>query len=280
MEEIFKTIGNTPLIKIDGIWAKLENKNLTGSIKDRMAWYMVKKAIERGELKKGDTIIEATSGNTGISLAAISAILGFKFIAVLPKSVKSIKPKIILSLGAKVVRISEETEEAATKEVEKLAKKFKKVWLPKQFENPDNVECHYKTTGREIVEQIKKVDAFVAGIGTGGTLIGVAKALKEKYPKVKIFGVRPAEITHKIEGLIGKNESLPKIFDKSLVDEIIEIESQQAIKAAKFLIKRGVLVGISSGANFLVAKKLAKKYENVVTVFPDNADRYWNLLLK
>lgn len=280
MKEILQTIGNTPLIEVDGIFAKLENSNLTGSIKDRMAWYMVKKAMERGELKKGDIVIEATSGNTGISFAAISAILGFKFIAVIPKNIKSLKPKIIKNFGGKVIIIPDNTEEAAVKKVYELAKKMKRVWLPKQFENPDNVECHYKTTGQEIIKQIKKVDVFVAGIGTGGTLMGVAKALREKFPKVKIFGVRPKEVPHKIEGLIGKDESLPKIFNLDSVDGIIEIESQKAIEAAKRLIKKGIFVGISSGANFLAALKLKKKFEKVVTVFPDRADRYIETLLK
>ncbi|MEM0243065.1 MAG: cysteine synthase family protein [Candidatus Aenigmatarchaeota archaeon] len=285
MKIFLDKIGNTPIINIEGIWAKLEIFNPSGSIKDRIAKYMIEKAIERGELKPGYTIIEVTSGNTGISFAMLSAILGFKFIAVMSKDIKSTKPKIIELLGGKCVLIPENTREAAMKKVKELAKKYKKVWLPMQFENLDNVECHYKTTGKEILNQVKRIDAFVAGIGTGGTLVGVAKALKEKNPNTKIFGVRPAEIPNKIEGLIGKNETMQKIIDlnKSLIDEVIEIKNRDAIKTTKYLNKKyGLMVGISSGANFLAAKIIKKKYkfESVVTVFPDRLERYVDILSK
>ena len=277
-KDILKTIGNTPLIRIGKIYAKLETVNPSGSIKDRMAKYMAEKAGKRGELKPGYTIIEATSGNTGISFAMISAIKGYKFIAVMPKNISKIKQRIIKSFGGKVVLVPATTEEAAIKKVNELAKKYKKVWLPKQFENPDNVEAHRKTTGQEILRQMKKIDAFVAGIGTGGTLMGVSIALKEKFPDVKIFGVQPVESPHKIEGLIDKKEALPKILNLNLIHGVIKIKSEDAIKMAKRLIKRQrLLVGISSGANVLAALKLSKRYKNVVTVLPDRADRYLDL---
>ncbi|MDI6591801.1 MAG: cysteine synthase family protein [Patescibacteria group bacterium] len=277
MKNILDTIGNTPLIKIGKIFAKLETTNPSGSIKDRMAKYMVEKAEERGELRPGYTIIEATSGNTGISLAIISAIKGYKFIAVMPENIGREKRKLIEIFGAKIVLTPEkEGFWGAIKRTEKLAKRYKKVWLPKQFENPDNVEAHYKTTGREILRQIDRIDAFVAGIGTGGTLMGVAKALKEKFPKVKIIGVEAAESPHQIEGI--SDGIVPKILNFNLIDKIVKIKSKDAILMAKKLAKNyGLLVGISSGANVLAALKLSQQYKNVVTVLPDRAERYLEL---
>jgi cysteine synthase A len=276
--DILDTIGNTPLIKVENIYAKLETANPSGSIKDRMAYYMIQKAEERGELRPGYTIIEVTSGNTGISFAMISVIKGYKFIAVMPENFGKEKIKIMKVFGAKVVLTPKEKGFLGTFAVaEKLAKKYKKIWLPRQFENPDNIEAHYKTTGQEILKQIDKVDAFVAGIGTGGTLMGVAKALKEKFKDVKIFGVEAAESFHQIEGI--SDGIIPKILDFNLIDGIIKIKSKEAIKMAKILAKKyGLLVGISSGANFLAAKKLSKKFQKVVTVFPDRGERYLELL--
>jgi cysteine synthase A len=280
MEEknILKTTGNTPLIKIGRIYAKLETTNPSGSIKDRMAKYIIEKAEERGKLNFGYTIIEATSGNTGISLVMISAIKGYKFIAVMPKNISKTKQKTIKLFGGKVVLVPATTEEAAIKKANELVKRYKKIWLPKQFENLDNVEAHRKGLGQEILKQVPKIDAFVAGIGTGGTLTGVSMALKEKFPDVKIFGVQPVESPHKIEGLIDKKETFPKILNLNLIQGLIRIKSTDAIKMAKRLIKKeGLLVGISSGANVLAALKLSKKYKNVVTVLPDRAERYSDL---
>jgi cysteine synthase A len=277
---ILDTVGNTPLIKVGRVFAKLETVNPSGSIKDRMAKYMVEKAEERGELKPGYIIIEATSGNTGVSFAMISAIKGYKFIAVMPENIREEKRKLIKIFGAKFILTPEKEDFlGAIKKTGELAKKYKKVWLPKQLENPDNVEAHYKTTGQEILKQINKVNAFVAGIGTGGTLMGVAKALKEKFPKVKIFGIRAVESSHQIEGI--SDGILPKILDFKLIDKMIKIKSKEAILMAKNLVKKyGLLVGISSGANVLAAIRLSKKYQNVVTVLPDRGERYLNLLEK
>lgn len=274
-KKLLKAVGNTPLIKIGKIYAKLETTNPSGSIKDRMAKYIIEKAEERGELKPGYTIIEATSGNTGISLAMISAIKGYKFIAVMPEIISKNKQKTIKLFGGKVVLVPATTEEVAIKKANELAKRYKKVWLPKQFENPDNIEAHRKGLGQEILKEVPKVGAFVAGIGTGGTLMGVTMALKEKFPNVKIFGVQLVESPHKIEGLIDKKETLPKILNLNLINGIIKIKSKDAIKMTKRLIKQhGLLVGISSGANVLAAFKLSKRYKNVVTVLPDRAERY------
>lgn len=271
---ILDTVGNTPLIRIENIFAKLETTNPSGSIKDRMAKYMTEKAEERGELKPGYTIIEATSGNTGVSFAMISAIKGYKMIAVMPQGMSSEKMKMMKLFGAEIVLTPKKNKiTGAIKATEKLAMQYKRVWLPRQFENSDNIKAHEETTGEEILNQMTKIDAFVAGIGTGGTLMGVARALKKKFPKVKIIGIEAAESPHKIEGI--SDGIVPKILDFNLIDQIIKIKSNDAILMVKSLAKKyGLMIGISSGANVLAALKLSKKYGNVVTVLPDRAERY------
>jgi len=284
--DILNTIGNTPLIKIDNIYAKLETTNPAGSIKDRMAWYMVKKAEERGELKLGSKIIEVTSGNTGISFAMISAIRGYKFIAIMPESMSIERRKMIEAFGAEVILTpAKEDMAGAMEKYQEMIMGNKDVWLPRQFDNSDNIAAHKEGIGKEIVKQMKgQVDAFVAGVGTGGTLLGVAQALKEVNLKVKIIAVEPAESVvlsgnkpglHKIQG-IGEG-FIPKIVKEnlSLIDDVIAIKSQDAINMAGKLAKDyGILVGISSGANVLAAKQISRKYKNVVTVLPDRGERY------
>lgn len=276
-KNVLETIGNTPLIKIGRIYAKLETTNPSGSIKDRMAKYMIERAEERGELKANSYIIEATSGNTGVSFAMISAIKKYKFIAVMPESISKGKRKLIKIFGAKIVLTPEKKGlEGAIRKTEELSRKYRKVWLPKQFENPDNIEAHRKGLGQEILKEVPRIDAFVAGFGTGGTLTGVAKALKSKFSKVKIIGIEAAESLHQIEGI--SDGIIPKNLDFNLIDEVIEIKSKDAILMARQLIKKySLLIGISSGANVLAALKLSKKYKNVVTVLPDRAERYLDL---
>jgi len=285
-KNILSIVGNTPLIKIGNIYAKLETTNPSGSIKDRMACYMVEKAEERGELKPGNEIIELTSGNTGIAFAMISALKGYKFTAIMPESMSIERRKMIQGFGAKIVLTpAKDDMVGALKKYNEIISKNKKAWLPKQFENPDNFEAHKNGIGQEIIKQMNgKVDAFIAGAGTGGTLIGVAMALKKINPKVKIFVVEPAESAvlsggkpglHKIQG-IGEG-FIPKILKDNikLIDEVITIKSQDAIKKMQELAEEyGILVGISSGANVLVALELGKKYKNVVTVLPDRGERY------
>jgi len=284
--DILSTIGNTPLIKIGNIIAKLETTNPSGSVKDRMAYYMIKKAEDRGLLKKGSRIIEVTSGNTGIAFAMISAVKGYKFTAVMPESMSVERRKMIKSFGAELVLTPAKDDIAgAIKKFEELASQYPDAWLPKQFENPDNIEAHRLGLGAEIIKQTKgEISAFAAGIGTGGTLIGVAKALKEFNPKIKIAAIEPAESAvlsggkpgiHKIQG-IGEG-FIPKLVadNKELIDEVIKVSSESAIKMKDELaLKHGILVGISSGANFLAAIELSKKYHNVVTVLPDRGERY------
>ena len=284
--DILSTIGRTPLIKIENIYAKLETTNPTGSIKDRMAWYMVRKAEERDELKPGSTIIEVTSGNTGISFAMISAIRGYRFIAVMPESMSIERRKMMKVFGAKIILTpTGEDMAGAIRKYEKLIKRSRDAWLPRQFKNPDNIAAHREGLGKEIVKQTNgKIDAFVAGVGTGGTLIGVAQALKRKNAKIKIIAVEPKESAvlsgdrqglHRIQG-IGEG-FIPGLIKENigLIDGIVSVKSQDAIKMTKRLARNyGILTGISSGANVLAAIEISGKYKNVVTVLPDRGERY------
>lgn len=283
---ILDLVGNTPLIEVNGIKAKLETTNPTGSIKDRMAFYMVSQAEKRGELKPGSKIIEVTSGNTGIAFSMISAIKGYKFTAIMPESMSLERRKMMQAFGANLVLTpAEEDMTGAVNKYNSFIEENPDAWLPKQFENLDNLEAHRLGTAQEIISQTGgNVDAFVAGIGTGGTLIGVAQALKKANPNVKIVGVEPAESAvlsnkppglHKIQG-IGEG-FIPKLVSdhRNLIDEIITINSTDAINMSHRLAKQyGLLVGISSGANFLAAVELKKKYQNVVTIFADRGERY------
>ena len=283
---IDSVVGNKPMIEVDGILAKLETTNPTGSVKDRMAWHMVRKAEQKGELKPGSRIIEVTSGNTGIAFAMISTVRGYKFTAVMPESMSIERRKMMRAFGAKIVLTpAEEDIAGAIKKYEELIRKYPKAWLPKQFENQDNIEAQEIGLGKEIIEQTSgEIDAFVAGVGTGGTLIGVAKALKKLDHEIKIIAIEPAESAvlsgknpglHKIQG-IGEG-FVPKLVEENmqLIDDVIAIKSNDAIRMKNDLAKKhGILVGISSGANFLAAKKLRKKYRRIVTVFPDRGERY------
>ncbi len=295
-ENIIDLIGETPLLRINipvkkkaaTIYAKLETTNPTGSIKDRMVSYMIKKAQDRGELKMGMKIIEVTSGNTGVAFAMISAILGYKFLAVMPETVGPEKRKMMEFFGAKIILTpAKEDMAGAIKKYKELIKKNKNVWLPKQFENPDNIAAHREGLGKEIIKQTKgKIDAFVAGVGTGGTLIGVAQALKKHNSRIKIMAVEPQESAvlsgrkpgfHKIEG-IGEG-FLPKLVEENRewIDEVITIKSRDAINMSKRLAREyGILVGISAGANVLAAIKVSKRFKNIVTVLPDRGERYLN----
>ena len=288
-EGVLDTIGKTPLVKIDNIYAKLETLNPSGSIKDRMAVYMVEKAEQRGELKPGSKIIEVTSGNTGIGFAMVAAIKGYKFIAVMAESMSKERIGMMKALGAEIVLTPAKDDiKGAMKKYEEVVKENPDAWLPKQFENPDNAAAHREGLGKEIIEQTNgKIGAFVAGIGTGGTLIGVAQALKKLDPNVKIVGVEPVESAvltggkpglHKIQG-IGEG-FIPKLVEDNLhlIDEVITINSDDAITMSKKLAKKyGLMVGISSGANVLAALELAKRYKSVVTVLPDRGERYLSI---
>jgi len=291
-----ETIGNTPVVKLEkinntnsNIYVKLDNLNPSGSIKDVMAFWMIKMAEKRGELKKGSRIIEVTTGNTGISFAMLSAINGYKFTAVMPEHMSIERRQIMKAFNAEIVLTPKEQDmPGAINKYNELTKQYPDAWLPKQFENPDNILAHKNITGKEIIKQLgNKIDYFIVGAGTGGTLIGVAKALKEVNQDVKIICIEPSESAvligkqpglHEIQG-IGEG-FIPEILKNNLelIDEVIQIKSEEAIKmAVKLAKKEGLLVGISSGANVLAALRIAKKInksQTIVTVLPDRGERY------
>lgn len=285
-----KLIGNTPLVKINYqyknkdnfIYAKLEFYNYTGSIKDRVIDYIIKKNLSDGTLKRGSTLVEATSGNTGISLSALGAYYGFDVHIYMPDFVSEERQKIIKLYGADVTLISK--EEGGFKKAVSLAEEEVKkgAFSTNQFSNVDNIMAHYVGTGKEITEKIK-VDAFVSGIGTGGTLMGVGKRIKEENPDSLIFGLEPENMTlikgnkignHKIEGI--GDEFVPDLVDTNMLKDILLINDNDAINMSnKFAKELGLGVGISSGANFLAAVQIQEQLnKNVVTVFPDDLKKY------
>lgn len=283
-------IGNTPMIKINYkykdkikyVYAKLEYYNLSGSIKDRVAYYMICKAKEKGILTENMPLIEATSGNTGISLSALGSYFKHPVFIFMPDWVSEERIKIMQMYGANVTLISKEEGgfTRCIKEAKNLANKMNG-FLTNQFSNMDNVLAHYETTGEEIVQKIK-VDGFISGIGTGGTLVGTAKKLKE-YNDVSIYAIEPKNMSlikmgtkgsHKIEGI--GDEFIPDIIDLNLIDDIILIEDDEAIKMSqKLATSLGIGVGISSGANLLGAILMHEKIDgNIVTIFPDDLKKY------
>lgn len=284
----------TPLIKINYkykeetkcIYVKLETYNITGSIKDRAAYYIINKAKERGELKDNMPIIEATSGNTGIALAALGSYYGHPVHIFMPDWVSEERIKIMQMYNAKVTLISKEEGGflRCIQEAENLAKKLNGFWA-NQFANQDNVLAHYETTGKEIIEQMPvEINGFISGIGTGGTLIGVAKRIKEKYPNAKIGALEPDKMpilsqnkiigAHAIEGI--GDEFIPSIVKREMIDEIILINDLDAINMSrKIAINLGIGVGISSGANLLAAIRLQEKTDKgIVTIFVDDNKKY------
>ena len=281
--EIFGLVGNTPLVEVlrfpsknVKVFAKLEMFNPSGSVKDRIVKYIIEENERKGRLKKGDTLIEATSGNTGIALALLGAAKGYRVKVVMPETVSKERKQILRVLGAEIIFTKDEYE--AIRVAKELAKKEGYFYL-NQFENELNVKAHYETTAKEIIEQTcGKIDVFIAGIGTGGTLMGVAKRLKEFNEKIKIIGIEP-EVDSRIEGLLNFSEGsyTPKILDLSLIDEVVRVKDEDAFEATKLLIKRGFFVGLSSGAAFWVAWKKAKnmgKNKNIVTIFADGGFKY------
>ncbi len=284
---ILNAIGNTPLVKIDNVYAKLESVNPSGSIKDRVALEIIEAAEREGELKEGYTIVEASSGNTGISLAMCATVKGYRMIVVMPENMSKERMQIIKALGAELVLTSQSGSlQEAIKEAEKIAQR-PKTFLASQFSNINNIKAQEKT-GEEILKQIGAVDAVVAGIGTGGTLMGISNVLKKANPKLKRIAVEPEEAAvmfggsdvrireHHIQGI--GDGFIPKLVEMSNIDEVVTISSEEAISMAQRLSKEyGLLVGISAGANMSVALKVAKKIEKVVTVLPDRAERYLSM---
>lgn len=285
-------IGNTPLLEIPHpncrILCKMECQNPGGSVKDRAALYMIENAKEQGLLTKDTEIIEATSGNTGIGLCAIAAAQGYSITIVMPESMSIERRQLMAAYGAKVVLSpAAEGMSGAIALAEKLAKEAGNAYIPGQFSNVANIQSHYETTAPEIWSDTDGgVDLFIAGIGTGGTITGTAKYLKEKNPHVRIVGIEPASSAvlsgnnagpHGIQG-IGAG-FVPDLLDRSLVDEIIPVIDEDAFARAKeFARKQGILVGISSGAALQAAYELAERHENtgktLVVLLPDSGSRY------
>jgi cysteine synthase B len=285
---VIDSIGNTPLVELRNLntnhrvrlMAKLEGSNPGGSVKDRPALYMIKKAIESGKLVPGKTILEPTSGNTGIALAMIGAALGYKVKLAMPECVSVERRRTIEAFGAEIELTpgKRSTDGAIIRAHKILEESPEQYFMPNQFDNENNVVAHYETTGPEILKQTKgEVDTFVAGMGTTGTLMGVSKYLKERKPSVRIVGVEPT-VNHSIQGLKNLHESIvPRIFNASALDDEITITDDEAFETTRLLAPReGLFVGMSSGAALAGALKVAQgmKSGTVVVLLPDRGDRY------
>lgn len=290
-KNVIELIGNTPLVnleKIDkNVYVKLENKNPGGSIKDRAVLGMILGAEEKGLLKAGDRIVEATSGNTGIATAMIGKSRGYQVTIIMPESMSVERRSLIKAYGAELILT--EAAKGMQGSIDKMQEllvsgEYKSLG---QFDNKDNPDYHYKTTGPEIYDELKDVDIFVAGIGTGGTVSGIGAYLKDQNTQIKVYGVEPKSsplITrgqagpHKIQG-IGAN-FIPKNYFADIVDEVILITDDEAFEMVRQVANNeGILIGISAGANIAAAKKLAERFpgKKVVTVAPDGADKYMSM---
>jgi S-sulfo-L-cysteine synthase (O-acetyl-L-serine-dependent) len=289
-KNILDSIGNTPIIRLNnekwgikkeiGIYAKFEGLNPSGSIKDRIAKEMIEDAEKQGKLKKGMTIIEATSGNTGISLAMIGAVKGYNVEIAMSSAVSVERRKIIEAFGAKVIITDGNlgTDGAIIKVKELVKNNPEKYYHTDQFSNNNNLMAHYKKTGEEIWQQMDgDIQYFASALGTSGTLMGVSKVLKEKNPNITIIEAHPVK-GHYIQGLKNMEEAIiPKIYDINKIDISIKVESEQAIQIARDIIsKEGIFVGMSSGAALYTALEVAKKINkgNIITIFPDRGEKY------
>jgi len=287
-ENILQTIGNTPLIKINrlnpnpavSIYAKIEGNNPTGSIKDRIALKMIEQAEAEGSLVKGKTIIEPTSGNTGIGLAMIGVVKGYDVEIVMSKAVSAERIKMIRSFGARVTLTDASlgTDGAIMKARELVSQNPEKYFMPDQFSNKYNKIAHYKTTSEEIWKQTNgKIDFLVSAIGTSGTIMGVGKALKENNPRVKIVCAHPVK-GHYIQGLKNMEEAIvPTIYEPAKVDETIMVETEVAFEMARQIIRQeGIFVGMSSGAAMYAAIEVARRIQSgvIVVIFPDRGEKY------
>lgn len=298
VNNVTELIGGTPLVRLNRIvpedsaeiYVKLEYQNPGSSVKDRIAYSIIEEAEKEGKLKPGGTIVEATSGNTGIGLALVAAAKGYKAIIIMPETMSLERRNLLRAYGAELVLTpGPEGMNGAVKKAEEILSENPDYFLADQFRNQANVKIHRETTGPEIVEAIEsldgKLDAFIAGIGTGGTISGAGEVLKERFPDIKIYAVEPAASPilaggkpgpHKIQGL-GAN-FIPEILNQNIYDEIIHIENDEAFEQARTVAKQeGILSGISSGAAVLAALRVAKKLgkgKRVVVIIPSNGERY------
>lgn len=296
-KNIINLIGNTPLISLkklygSNIFAKAEFLNPGGSIKDRIAKFMIEQAEKEGILKPGMTIMEATSGNTGIGLTLVGIQKGYKVVIVMPENMSDERKKTIRLLGGELILTPMESNvQGALDEVKRQLKNNPNIFVPNQFTNINNPLIHYNTTALEIWNELdSNVDIFVSGVGSGGTLQGVGKFLKEKNPKCIIVAVEPRNSSallghspgfHKIQGI--GDGFIPQVLDVSLINDIIMVTDDEAIETSKEIARvAGALVGISAGANVWAAEKMAQKYgmdKNIVTILPDRAERYFSMNL-
>ena len=294
-KNLLDLIGNTPIVKLNNIfndeniadiYVKLEGFNLGSSVKDRAALGMIEAAEKSGRLKPGGTIVEPTSGNTGISLALISSLKGYKIIIIMPDTMSVERRSIIAAYGAEIILTDgAKGMKGAIEKAEELLKNNPDYFMPQQFENSANPEMHYKTTGEEIIKDLPDLDAFVSGVGTGGTITGIGKKLKEFNPDIKIIAVEPTDSAvlsgekpgkHKLQG-IGAG-FIPKILDLSVIDEIIRISNDKAFEFCRVISRQNALfLGISSGAAIAAAYETAKKLgkgKKVLAVSPDGGEKY------
>jgi len=292
-DDILGTIGNTPVIRLNNIvpkgaadvLVKAENFNPSGSVKDRASISMIRDAEAKGLLKKGYSIVEPTSGNTGIGIAMISAVLGYKAVIVMPDSMSGERIRLIRSYGAEVITTpGSEGMSGAVKKAEEIVAKGK-AFMPQQFSNPANIMAHYVGTAREILHDVPDVNAIVAGIGTGGTITGIGNGMRNFSPDVKVIGVEPYESPLLTEGKFGPHDIqgiganfVPDNLDLELVDEIVTVKgSDAAAMTRRLAMEEGLLVGISSGATVHAAITLAEKYgkgKKIVAVLADSGERY------
>ncbi len=293
--DITELIGSTPLVRLNrltkpgaaAIYAKVESFNPGGSIKDRICLNMINEAERLGKLKPGGTIVEPTSGNTGIGLALVAAVRGYKLILVMPESMSMERASLLSSYGAQLVLTAAwEGMKGSIKEAESIVAQNPSYYMPDQFSNPANPAMHRKTTGPEILDALEgRVDAFVAAVGTGGTITGCGEVIRTRNPSAKIVAVEPAGSPvlsggdpgpHKIQG-IGAG-FVPKVLNRTLLDRVVTVTDDEAYQTAKLLAKKeGLLVGISAGANVFAAQKIAEELgpgKNVVTILCDTGERY------
>ncbi|MGC9324526.1 MAG: cysteine synthase A [Desulfomonilia bacterium] len=296
-KNVLDQIGNTPIVCLKSvldanIFVKAEHLNPGGSIKDRVALFMLEEATKSGELRPGDTIAEPSSGNTGIGMALVGGLMGHRVIIAMPENMSQERKKIISALGAEIILTPpEKSLEGSIQAIRDLHAKRDDIYVPQQFENPNNPLTHYLTTGPEIWTQLRHhVDIFVSGLGSGGTLAGAGKYLKERNSETIIVAVEPKNVSallghepglHRIEGI--GDGFIPPVLDTSLIDEVIEVTDEDAIEISRLLARRaGLLVGTSSGANVWACIRMAEKFGKdkiIATVLPDRAERYFSTSL-
>jgi len=280
---VLDLVGHTPVVKYENIYIKLEGYNPGGSIKDRAAKYMLIKALERGDIKCGDTIVEPTSGNTGIGLACLGPSLGLKVVIIMPDNMSVERIKAIKAYGAEVILTDGSLGMKGAIDLANKLVKEKNYHIMGQFDNPDNALAHYETTAEEIISDFKTLDYIVCSIGSGGTITGLSKRLKEVYPNIKVIGVEPEESpllskgyagSHKIQG-IGAN-FIPSLLDTSCYDKIITVKSDDCFIEMQKLAEKGLFLGISSAAAVIAAKSLGKG--NILAISPDSGLKYLSVI--